>query len=68
MMGFGAVGIIFGLGLLRLQDSMGQSAKAAGVLRNHRWYLHGHSDTDHHRCNGLYPCDDLRNSTTLQSL
>lgn len=32
LMGFGAVGIIFGLGLLRLQDSMGQSAKAAGVL------------------------------------
>ncbi len=32
MMGFGAAGVVLGVGLLRLQDSMGQTAKAAGVL------------------------------------
>ena len=32
MMGFGSVGVVFGVGLIRLQDAMGMSAKVAGIL------------------------------------
>ena len=32
LMGLGSVQIVFGLGLLRLQDAMGVSSKAAGIL------------------------------------
>lgn len=32
LMGLGAGGVVFGVGLLRLQDAMGQTAKTAGIL------------------------------------